>query len=98
MLEAATEKQIKWLKDINVWQEDVEYTKAMASELISNRRASEWQIRWLAEKGYDVNGEVSLGQYQRVKYTLELRNKFAVDSKEKLRILKQLNIKQNEPF
>lgn len=91
MLEPATEKQIKWMKDINVWQEDVEYTKAMAAELISSRPAEEWQIRWLAEKKYDVSEGCSLGQYHRVKYTFEQKNKFAIDNADKNKILRQLN-------
>lgn len=91
MLEPATDKQTKWLKDINVWQEDVEYTKSMASELISSRSAEEWQIRWLAEKKYDVSQGCSLGQYQRVKFNYEQKNKYAIDSADKAKILKQLN-------
>jgi len=96
MLEPATEKQIKWLKDINVWQEDVEYTKSMASELISSRPAEEWQMRWLAERKYDVSQGCSLGQYQRVKYAYEQKNKYAIDNADKAKILKQLNVNRNE--
>lgn len=94
MLEPATDKQIKWLKDINVWQEDVEYTKSMASELISSRPAEEWQIRWLAERKYDVSQGCSLGQYQRVKFNYEQKNKYAIDASDKAKILKQLNGEQ----
>ena len=90
MLEPATEKQIKWIKEIGVFQEDVEYTKAMASELISAQPIKEWQIRWLAEQGYDVSKGCSLGQYQRVKYTFDMRNKFAIDEKEKKKIINNL--------
>ena len=91
MLEQATEKQIKWLQDIGIWQEDVEYTKAMASELISNRPVAEWQVRWLAERKYDVSEGCSLGQYQRVKYAFDMKNKYALDEKEKTKIINQLN-------
>jgi superfamily II DNA or RNA helicase len=96
MNDPATEKQIKWMKDIGVWQEDVEYTKAMASELISSRPASEWQIRWLAERRYDVSEGCSLGQYQRVKYSYDMKNKFAIDNADKAKILKQLIGNKNE--
>lgn len=90
MLEAATEKQINWMKQMGVWQEDVEYTKAMASELISAQPAKEWQIRWLAEQNYDVSTGCSLGQYQRVKNAFEMRNKYVMDEKEKNKILNKL--------
>jgi superfamily II DNA or RNA helicase len=76
MLELATEKQIKWIKDLGAYQEGVEYTKAMASEIISNQPAYEWQIRFLAEHHYDVRGKVTQGQYQRVKWTIENRDKY----------------------
>jgi len=90
MLEPATEKQINWIKQMGIWQEDVEYTKSMASELISAQPAKEWQIRWLAENKYDVSNGCSLGQFQRVKYSFELKNKFAMDEKEKNKILNKL--------
>ena len=96
MTEAATEKQIKWLQDIGLWVEDVEYTKAMASEIISNRPAAEWQVRWLAERKYDVSGGCTMGQYQRVKFLHDQRTKFAMDDKTKNKIINQLNNQSNE--
>ena len=78
MLEPATPKQLKWLRDIGMYQDDVEYTKAMASEIIGGRRAKDWQIRELAIKGYNVSGEVTLAQYQRVKWLEEQRAKYAM--------------------
>lgn len=96
MLEPATEKQIEWLKSMGVWQEDTEYTKAMASELISAQPAKEWQIRWLAEKKYDVSKGCSLGQYQRVKYALDLKNKYAMEEKDKNNILNRFNNDENK--
>jgi len=62
----------------------------MASELISAQPAKEWQIRWLAENKYDVSNGCSLGQFQRVKYSFELKNKFAMNEKEKNKILNKL--------
>ena len=94
-LHPATEKQIEWLKSIGVWQEDVEYTKAMASELITNSPAKEWQIRWLAERKYDVSKGCTVGQYQRVKYIYEMKNKYAMDDKEKNKILNKFNDESN---
>jgi superfamily II DNA or RNA helicase len=78
MLEMATESQIKWLKDIGVWQEDVEYTKAMASELISNQPARSRQVEFLRKHNYDVSGKVTLGQYQKVKWRVENENKYQI--------------------
>ena len=76
MLEPATEKQLKWIRDLGLYQEDVEYTKAMASELISALPAKPWQITWLRNQGYDVSGDVTAGQYSRVKYLFDNKNKF----------------------
>jgi len=55
MLEPATEKQLKWIKDLGLWQPDVEYTKMMASELIGARPASATQVADLRDWGYDVS-------------------------------------------
>lgn len=96
MTEPATEKQIKWLQDIGLWVDDVEYTKAMASEIISNRPAAEWQVRWLAERKYDVSNGCTMGQYQRVKYLHDQKTKFAMDDRTKNKIINQLNNQSNE--
>jgi hypothetical protein len=53
-------------------------------------------MRWLAEKKYDVSAGCSLGQYQRVKYAFDMKNKFAIDNADKAKILKQLNGTKNE--
>jgi superfamily II DNA or RNA helicase len=76
MEELATEKQIAWIKQVNLYQEGIEYTKAMASEIISGLPAKEWQINFLASNGYDVSGGATQGQFQRVKYLVEQRNKY----------------------
>lgn len=76
MLESATEKQIKWIRDMGVYQRDVEYTKAMANELISAQPAREWQIRWLADRNYNVINGVTLGQFQQAKYEYERNAKY----------------------
>lgn len=76
MLESATEKQIKWLKDVGIWQEGIEYTKKQASELISSLPCQEWQIRYLAMKNFDVSGGATLGQYQRVRAYFEQKEKY----------------------
>jgi superfamily II DNA or RNA helicase len=78
MLEPATEKQIKWMQDIGVWQPDTEYTRIQASELLSAQKATAWQITFLARNGYDVSGGASLGQYQKVKWLKDQREKFAI--------------------
>lgn len=66
MLEAATDKQLKWLRDLGVWQEGVEYTKAQASRFITNADAEDWMIRKLAEWGYDVMNGATVGQFYEV--------------------------------
>lgn len=78
MLEPATEKQIDWLKRAGIYAEDTEYTKKQASELISSLPCQEWQVRYLAVNGYDVTHGASIGQYQRVKYAIDNRNKYAI--------------------
>jgi superfamily II DNA or RNA helicase len=67
MLDLATEPQLKWLKDEGVWQEGVEYTKGQASEFISNFPAKDWQLRYLAEWGYDISNGATVGHYSKVK-------------------------------
>jgi len=78
MLEPATEKQLGWLKSAGVWEEDTEYTKLQASELISNLPCQEWQVRFLAVHGYDVSHGAVMGQYQRVKYAIDQKTKFVI--------------------
>lgn len=78
MLEPATEKQIEWIKSAGIYAEDVEYTKKQASELISALPCAEWQIRYLAVNGYDVSKGASIGQFQRVKYNIDNKNKYAI--------------------
>lgn len=80
MLEPATEKQIKWIRDLGIWQEDVEYTKAMASELISAQKAADWQIRWLAGMKYDITDGATLGQYQKAKWQYDQENKYSMET------------------
>lgn len=79
MREPATEKQLSWLKSINMWQADVEYTKAMASEIISSQPAHSYQLQWLAKQGYDVTNGASLGQFQKIKQHLEMQNRFKIN-------------------
>ena len=78
MLEPATDKQLKWLKDMGIYVDDVEYTKAMASELISGLPAHAWQVQWLAQQNYDVSGKVTVGQYQKVKWMYDQKHKYAI--------------------
>jgi type I site-specific restriction endonuclease len=74
MTEPATEKQIAWLIKEGLHLDGVEYTKGQASEMISNLPAADWQIRKLAQWGYDVIGhEVLNGHYYKVKNEREAR-------------------------
>lgn len=81
MLEPATEKQIKWLIDVGLYQDDVEYTKLQASELISNLPAADWQCRYLATNHYDISKGATIGQYQRVRKMIENKQKYAMEKK-----------------
>lgn len=77
-IDLATEGQLKWIKDLGVWQEGIEYTKSMASDLISNSPAKEWQIRFLADHKYDVSGNVTNSQYQKVAWMIKEQNKYKI--------------------
>jgi superfamily II DNA or RNA helicase len=77
MLEPATEKQLNWMKILGVFQEDVEYTKKMASEIISYVPAERWQVNWLKQNGYETEGRhVTIGQYQIARRKFDMENKY----------------------
>ena len=78
MLEPATDKQIRWLMDIGLWQEDAEYTKLQASELISAQPAVGYQLGFLARHGYDISQGATLGQFQKVKWQVDQKNRFKI--------------------
>lgn len=58
----ATEKQIQYMKAIDVFVEGNEYTLGQAMDLISNTSASAPQIWKLNQLGYDVSKGVTRGQ------------------------------------
>jgi len=76
MEDSATEKQLDWIKRIGLWQPDVEYTKAMASELISFQKCNGGQLLFLAMHGYDISRGATYGQFQKIKQSVERKNKF----------------------
>lgn len=78
MLEPATEKQLEWLKQAGVWEEGIEYTKLQASELITNLPCQEWQIRYLAVHGFDVSRGAVVGQYQKIKFSIDRKERFLI--------------------
>lgn len=78
MLEPATDKQLDWMRAMGIWQENTEYTKLQASELISNRPAAPYQIYLLAKWGYDVTNGATIGQFQKVKNARDEKNKFRI--------------------
>ncbi len=82
MYDPATEKQLKWIKDMGVYQEGIEYTKAMASELIGGQEAADWQLQWLGREKYDVSNGATLGQFQKVKWMREKKAKYEIENKE----------------
>ena len=87
---AATPAQIQFIKNLGLYDEEIEYTKALASEAISNAPAQGWQISQLKKWGYDVSDGVSIGQFQRVKHKVETENKFKVDQKDLEKVLQKL--------
>ena len=82
MLEPATEKQIEFLKRLGVYNEEIEYTKALASEAISGCQAQSWQLRQLSSWGYDVSNGATLGQYQKVNQAMLSEDKYKIPEKE----------------
>lgn len=73
----ATEKQLDYLKKLGLYEEGMIYTKGMCSELINSSKAEGWQLRQLSKWGYDISvGNVTNGQYQKVRQTLINDHKF----------------------
>lgn len=62
MTEPATEKQLSLIESWGYNTNETNYTKAMASEIITNRPASAKQIGFLKWKGYDVSSGVTMGE------------------------------------
>jgi hypothetical protein len=78
MLEEATDKQIAFLKSLGIYDETIEYTKALANEAISNTPAASWQVNKLRTWGYDTTGGVTIGQYQKVNQRMLEKDKFKI--------------------
>jgi len=95
MMEPATEKQISFMQSLGVYQEGMTYTKRDASELISNQPAKMWQVKKLADMGYDIMEGVTMGQYQRVfrerEKKVEEQNKFVLKNPNPAEALRQRN-------
>jgi superfamily II DNA or RNA helicase len=91
MLEPATDKQIKWLKDVGIWVPGVEYTKKQASESISGLPCQSWQLIWLANMKYDVSKGATFGQYQRIKAMLSQKDKFRIPNDQVNKALRNMN-------
>jgi superfamily II DNA or RNA helicase len=75
MEEPATQAQLDWLIRLGVYDPDAEYTKKQASEFITFSQAAPWQIKKLAQWGYDVSEGVTVGQFQKIKRNLELKER-----------------------
>ena len=80
MLEKATDAQVRFMVNIGVYQEGVEYTKALASEAISNAPAFSKDLRWLKDQGYDISEGATIGQYQKAKNNYDWKNRSKVDA------------------
>lgn len=62
MQEAATEAQLKWIERLGYDVLNINYTKAMCSEIISNQSATAKQIAFLKWKGYDTTQGVTISE------------------------------------
>jgi len=71
MEDMATDAQVDFLRKLNIYQEDTEYTKFQASEMISLQPASQWQLQHLAAWKYDISEGATMGQYQKIKQSRE---------------------------
>lgn len=64
MRDAATEKQIAFLKNLGYDVDNNTYTKGSANQIISSHNASDAQIKALKYMGYDVSRGVTIGESQ----------------------------------
>lgn len=62
MTEPATEKQLAWIGRLGYDVVNINYTKAMASEIISAQSASDKQIWFLSKAGYDTSNGVTVAE------------------------------------
>lgn len=66
MQEPATEKQLSWIAQKGYDVVNINYTKLMATEIISNFPASDKQVGFLKWKGYDTSKPgITVGEFQR---------------------------------
>lgn len=75
MQEPATTAQIEFMKQLGVYDAENEYTKAMASEFITNHPASGWQIKKLEKWGYNVSMGATMGEFKKAKEINEPKTK-----------------------
>ncbi len=73
-LEPASDKQLLWLEKLGYDTANIDYNKAMATEIISSQPTwSKKDIEWLRIHGYDVSVTPTLGQVERAKKEIEER-------------------------
>lgn len=74
MQEEASEKQLNWIRNLGYDVDSIEYTKEMATRIISELAAKQTEIEWLKFKGYDVVGRVvTKGEFESAKREIRLR-------------------------
>jgi len=76
IIEPATERQVAFLKKLNLWQENVEYTKGQCSELIGGIPAQYWQLMKLANWGYDISRGATYAQFTKAQDQVRKKEKF----------------------
>jgi superfamily II DNA or RNA helicase len=86
MDEKATPAQIRFLIDLGVYDESCDYTKRLASEVISNMECNSFQLRKLHQWGYDISEGAKLQQYQKAKTKIENKTKFIIPEEEKRKV------------
>jgi superfamily II DNA or RNA helicase len=74
MQEPASDAQLLWVKNLGYDIENINYTKLMCSEIISNSAASKGQIEWLKFNKYNIADRVvTIGEFQAAKKQVESR-------------------------
>lgn len=83
MQEPATDGQLKWIAREGYDIININYTKQMCSEIISNLPASPNNVYWLSQRGYDVSQGVTMAEYKLALQEIKIRE--AKEATEKLK-------------
>lgn len=85
MQDPATEKQLAWIASVGYDVVNINYTKMMATQIISGLPASQGQIWYLKKEGYDVSKPgITVGEYRLAKEQIEKRKLKAQEASDPL--------------